>query len=441
MKFRNLIIPFFFLFVSCVSHTKQKEGTSHAAPQEQQPAGDSREWIEVASSIAKVVSYDGERILESGRGFFVAEDLLVTKYSLIENADNVQITPLDENKSYKAIRYVAFDRINELIILKVESVSKKPVPLFQGQVPMSAKTFYITRPTGNTIPLHTGKVLNYSNVKGNMLYKVTNSLRSSLYGTPLFVSNKKAIGIGYAETVDYERQSLVIPARYISEMLEKKESPKLLDNLKISGNNAVSEANSRIKGLLIETDRGNITIRLFNETPAYRDNFIRLTREGYYDSLLIHRVIKGFGIQSGAADTRYATRDDVVGWKGPGYTIPAHIVPSYFHKRGMIGSPRKPDTRNSKHRSDGSQFYIVSGRRYTDSELNDLETENRYTFSAEQRRVYKTIGGAPHLDGSYTLFGEVTSGMAIVDHLSKVEVDRNWRPLEDIRIKKITIIE
>jgi len=124
--------------------------------------------------------------------------------------------------------------------------------------------------------------------------------------------------------------------------------------------------------VLIATTYGEMTVELYNETPLHRDNFIRLTREGYYDSLLIHRVIKGFGIQSGAADT----------------------------------------------------------------ELDDLETENKYTFSDEQRRVYKTIGGAPHLDGSYTVFGEVTSGMAIVDHISNVKIDNNWRPLEDIRMKK-----
>ncbi|NQU84261.1 MAG: peptidylprolyl isomerase [Mariniphaga sp.] len=186
---------------------------------------------------------------------------------------------------------------------------------------------------------------------------------------------------------------------------------------------------------------GNISIRLFNETPAYRDNFIKLAREGYFDSLLVHRVIRGFGIQSGAADTRYATKDDIVGWKGPGYTIPAHIVLKYFHKRGMIGSPRKPDTKNSKRRSDGSQFYIVSGRLYNDAELDDLEEDNDYKFSEEQRRIYKTIGGAPHIDGTYTVFGEVTSGMAIVDHISNVDVVREFRPVEDIRVKRITIIE
>ena len=228
----------------------------------------------------------------------------------------------------------------------------------------------------------------------------------------------------------------------IADLYKKRSArPEPLRNLKSSADQATSAANSRIKGLLIETSYGNIRIRLFNQTPEYRDNFIALVRENYYDSLLIHRVIKGFGIQSGAADTRYATKDDVVGWKGPGYTLPAHVVPGLFHSRGMIGSPRKPDRENSKRRSDGSQFYIVTGRTYNDAELDEIEKENQHHFTAEQRQVYKTIGGAPHLDGTYTIFGEVTEGLSVADRISQVEVDSEFRPLDDIRVKRISILK
>jgi cyclophilin family peptidyl-prolyl cis-trans isomerase len=247
--------------------------------------------------------------------------------------------------------------------------------------------------------------------------------------------------LGFAEVVDFETQHMAIPAEFIASMLKNKAaSPQKLENLRTETSQATSEANSKIKGLLIETDLGNLQVRLFDETPEYRDNFIRLVRENFYDSLLVHRVIKGFGIQSGAADTRYANADDVVGWKGPGYTLPAHIVPQFFHKRGMIGSPRKPDRGNSKRRSDGSQYYIVTGRTYSDRELDDIEKENGHQFSAAQRQVYKTVGGAPHLDGTYTLFGEVTSGLNIADQISLVKTDKDFRPEKDIRVRKITIL-
>lgn len=438
------ILIFVVVLTSCGGGKKEQVSSEKTATKSQNTAAEkeNNKWKEISASVAKIESYDDTRILERGQGFFVGNNLLATKYSLVNQATKVQVKPLNEDKIYIADKFVAFDRINDLIILQVDSIDRTPIKLVEGKVPNSAKTMLISSQPTETLQLLTGKVLNLTTVQGLKLYRITNRIRPSQFGAPVFVSNKKTIGIAYSGTVMYEPQSFTIPSMYLAEMLRnKKENPEKLETLKISANAKVSAENAKIKGLVLETDAGNITIKLFNETPEYRDNFIRLAKEHYFDSLLIHRVIADFGIQSGAADTRYANPGDNVGWKGPGYTIPAHIVPGLFHKRGMIGSPRKPDTKNSRRRSDGSQFYIVTGRRYFDNELDDMEEQNDYKFSAAQRQAYKTVGGAPHLDGSYTVFGQVISGMDVVDSIVKVKTDKNWRPLEDIRIKRVRILK
>nr|WP_321354305.1 peptidylprolyl isomerase [uncultured Draconibacterium sp.] len=438
-----ILLAVFFLS-SCGNKEKKQTTQQEETTPNQDAAVDEQQdiWNQLMRSIAKIDSYDGDRILESGQGFFVGEDLLVTKYSLVNQATNVKVQPFDESKKYTARSFVAFDRINDLIIMKVDSISREPIELHKDTLPNFAKSLYVAPKTGKTLQLFTGKVLNLANIRGTRLFRITNKIRTSQFGAPIFVSTGKAIGVAYSATVNFELQSFAIPAEFIADMLRKKnETPEPLEMLKNTSNEKIAAENRKIKGLVLETDYGNITIKLFNETPEYRDNFIRLAKEHYFDSLLIHRVIADFGIQSGAADTRYAVPGANVGWKGQGYTIPAHVVPGLYHKRGMIGSPRKPDTENQRQRSDGSQFYIVSGRKYFDKGLDELEETNNYKFSDEQRQVYKTIGGAPHLDGSYTVFGQVTSGMDVVDKIVQVETDRRWRPLEDIRIKRIRILK
>lgn len=440
--FFQILLLVFVLFSCNTKEKKQVETKTNPEIKKADTPVNNNDWEEIRAAIVKIDSYDGNRILESGQGFFVAENLIVTKYAMVSQANKVLVTPFGLNKKYKAEKFVAVDRVNDLIILQVDSLNRKPIELYKGIVPNSAKSMYISSNSEKTIQLFTGKVLNLAAVKGTKLYRITNRIRKSAFGTPIFVSNKKAIGVGFSTTVGSEMQGFAIPSSIISRMLSKrKEIPESLESLRSVSNEKVSAENKKIRGLVLETDAGNITIRLFNETPEYRDNFIKLAKENYFDSLLIHRVIADFGIQSGAADTRYAEKGDNVGWKGPGYTIPAHIVPSLFHKRGMIGSPRKPDTKNETRRSDGSQFYIVSGRKYFDNELDELEKENDYKFSAAQRLAYKNIGGAPHLDGTDTIFGEVISGMDVVDKIVKVETDQRWRPIEDIRLKSVRILK
>ena len=398
-------------------------------------------FAEISSAIFTIDTYENNRILESGMGFFVTNEIAVTRLSFFQSANRAVIVPFNESTSFNISGFLAIDRINDLILLKIEGLKRAPVVLSDSILPENSKTIYLSKPTTNVVPLHEGSVKSYSGMFGTKLYRITNQLRSKSTGSPVFDSNRKCIGLAFLQVADYETRTFVTPSVFISELLVKASDIKPLSELQNPTAKQTNRPNNKIKGLIIETDLGNIRIKLYDTTPQYRDNFIKLVRENYYDGLLIHRVIKGFGIQSGAADTRFAAADDVVGWKGPGYTLPAHIVPGLFHRRGVIGSPRKPDRENMRKRSDGSQFYIVTGRTYNDIELDDLEKENNHKFTQEERNIYKTIGGSPHLDGTYTIFGEVVEGLEIADQISLVETTSDFRPKKDIRVKKITILE
>jgi cyclophilin family peptidyl-prolyl cis-trans isomerase len=192
----------------------------------------------------------------------------------------------------------------------------------------------------------------------------------------------------------------------------------------------------------INTTMGFIEIKLYNETPKHRDNFIKLVDSAFFDKTLFHRVIKGFMIQGGDPDSRTAPAGTMLGNGGPGYTIPAEFLPKkYFHKRGALAAAREGDQKNPKKASSGSQFYIVQGQVFTDSTLNLMEAHYGLKFSPDQRKAYTTVGGAPHLDGNYTVFGEVYNGMEVVDRIAAVPVDRMARPLTDVRMTSVEIIE
>lgn len=189
----------------------------------------------------------------------------------------------------------------------------------------------------------------------------------------------------------------------------------------------------------VETNYGTVYLKLYNETPKHRDNFIKLAKEGTLDSTLFHRVIPEFMIQGGDPTSKTAKAGDQLGGGDIGYTIPAEFLPNLFHKRGALAAARD---NNPAKASSGSQFYIVQGKKYTDAELDGIEKnrlQNR-KFTPEQREIYKTIGGAPFLDGSYTVFGEVVKGMQMVDNICTVKVDRNDRPLTDIKMT-VSLVE
>ncbi len=194
--------------------------------------------------------------------------------------------------------------------------------------------------------------------------------------------------------------------------------------------------------VLIETSMGNITIMLYDETPLHRDNFIKLVESNFYDSILFHRVINNFMIQAGDPTSKNAAPDVLLGDSDTDYTIPAEFdYPKYYHKKGALAAARTSDDENPERRSSGSQFYIVQGRTFTDEKLDKYEAHLGIKMPAEIREYYKTIGGTPHLDTQYTVFGEVVEGMDVVNAIAAVETNKDDRPLVDVRILKMKIIK
>ena len=234
------------------------------------------------------------------------------------------------------------------------------------------------------------------------------------------------------------------------------------------------KADNKMTKVKLETSLGDIVVELYNETPQHRDNFVKLVKEGYYDGVLFHRVIKDFMIQTGDGNSKTAGPDAMLGDGDPGYTIEAEFVyPKYFHKRGALAAARTADQVNPERRSSGSQFYIVTGKIYSSDErlLNENRTrveelqktqdmaalqelqneliqkteaeaaENPFTLTDEQIDAYTSVGGTPHLDGQYTVFGEVIEGMDVVDKIQNTTTGRADRPTVDIKIVKATIVK
>ena len=196
--------------------------------------------------------------------------------------------------------------------------------------------------------------------------------------------------------------------------------------------------------VVMETTMGTIELKLYDETPLHKGNFISLVKESAYDSLLFHRVIQDFMIQGGDPDSKNAAPGVMLGEGDRPYTVPAEfkLEEGIFHRRGVLAAARESDDVNPEQRSSAMQFYIVWGRVFDDEGLDkiqerlDQNTGGRVKLTPAMREVYKTVGGTPHLDGQYTVFGEVVKGLDIVDAIQKVATDENDRPLEDVRILK-----
>ena len=190
----------------------------------------------------------------------------------------------------------------------------------------------------------------------------------------------------------------------------------------------------------IETSYGDMVVKLYNETPLHRDNFIKLVKEGTYNDLLFHRVINQFMIQGGDPNSRTAKPGQMLGDGELGYTIPAEFVPALFHKKGALAAARQGDEVNPAKASSSCQFYIVQGTTWDANRLKMVEQRMGKSFTAEQAEVYATVGGTPFLDGDYTVFGEVVEGMEVIDKIAAVPCGPMDRPIEDVKMK-MSIVE
>jgi len=197
------------------------------------------------------------------------------------------------------------------------------------------------------------------------------------------------------------------------------------------------------KDVEMVTSKGTMVIRLSDSTPLHRDNFIKLINQHFYDGILFHRVMQQFMIQAGDPKSKTAKPGEALGQGSPGYSVPAEIKPDLlFHKKGALAAARTPDEINPTRESNGSQFFLVQGRVYSDEDLDHVESKlNGYKIPAAHREVYKTIGGSPSLDSKYTVFGEVIKGLDVIDSIAAVATGERNRPIEDVKIIKVSLIK
>lgn len=211
----------------------------------------------------------------------------------------------------------------------------------------------------------------------------------------------------------------------------------------MNAQNSIKQVDMGEKEPVVEmlTNKGRIVLLLYNDTPLHRDNFLKLVSKGVFDGLLFHRVIEKFMIQGGDPESRNAKPGAMLGDGSLGYNIPAEFRQNRFHKRGTLCAAREGDMVNPKKESSSSQFYIVQGKVWSMEDLDMIAKRFKKEFSPEQVKAYTTIGGAPHLDGDYTVFGEVIEGMEVVDKIAASPRDRNDRPLEDVKILSVKVIK
>lgn len=375
-----------------------------------------------AASQVRLTLFDptGGKVGET-TGTYVDGDIVAAPLSLVKGAYSAKMTTLTRRDTYPVYGYTAFDFRTDVVLLRVGkrnndyartlSVGAQPSDtLFGVYADYDGKVFRLPlQPSKNPAALR----------PGSGVFDNGGRLRAMAGSNEKMVTAKDLDSLTARQTTQHSQiydLRLKSDKKYVSY--------------------------TKVAGFKVRTTMGDFVIRLYDDVAEYRDNFIKLVSDHYYDSLLVHRVLPSFLIQTGAADTKYAKAGDTVGWQGPGYTLPILAHQKHFHKRGAVAASKLPPDRNPQNRCDGGQFYVVCGRQFSSAELDKIGREGHKAFTPEQRQAYTTVGGAPHLDGDYVVFGEVTQGMDVVDKISRVELtgDKGDRPARDVRVMSVTMM-
>lgn len=392
-------------------------GCAEAPGVREAPAAKNFYALDAASQV-RITTYDamGDSLGQC-TATYVAGDIVAAPLSLIRGAHSAKANTLTEPDKYPVYGYTAFDFRTDLVLLRIGKRRSETASLSTDAAEPADTLFSIDANFAGKIfkrPAAQGRIR-----PGAAVFDTQGRIRQ------IAVADGRLIGGADIDSLR-QRQS----SRHAS-----------VYDLRLQTGRAYTPY-TQVAGFKVSTSMGDFYMKLYDDVAEYRDNFIRLVSDHYYDSLLIHRVLPSFLIQTGAADSKYAKADDVVGWQGPGYTLPNIEHQRHFHKRGAVAASKLPRDRNPENKCDGGQFYVVSGRTFGNAELDKIAKEEHLTFNAAQRETYTTVGGAPHLDGEFVVFGEVTKGMDVVDRISEVPLggEKGDRPVKDIRVWSITLI-
>lgn len=368
-------------------------------------------YAEDAASQLRLITLDptGQKLGECA-ATYVDGDIVSAPLSLIRGAHTVRATTMTARTAIPVYGYTLYDFASDVCLLRVGKRNDRRA----RPAAHAADTTFCVEGT------YQGKLFRHDTTDGVPP------------GSGLFNNAGELVGMLAAN-------GSIVPAATLDSLRQRQtQQHRSVYELRLKTGRTYL-THQQVKACHVSTTLGDFDLQLFDDVPEYPDNFIRLVSDHYYDSLLVHRVLPNFLIQTGAADTKYAGPDDVVGWQGPGYTLPMVADQKHWHVRGAVAASKLPAEKNQANRCDGGQFYVVLGRTFTPAELDKMEREEHKHFTAQQRADYTGVGGAPYLDGDYVVFGRVTAGLDVVRNIAAQPVSGD-RPVRDIRVKRITLV-